>query len=128
MESKLVRWLIRIASCFTLLFLHIPIFIVFIYAFNNSIGQKWPIEDFTTKWFGVAWHNDLVRSALTNSVLVGASATLIALVLGGTAAFAVHRFAFFGRGAISFALVLPIALPGIVTAIALNSAINTFRI
>jgi putative spermidine/putrescine transport system permease protein len=128
MESKLARWLIRIGSGFTLLFLYVPIFIVVIYAFNNSIGQKWPITDFTTKWFGVTWHSPLVRSALTNSLYVGALATLIALLLGSAAAFAVHRFAFFGRSAISFALVLPIALPGIVTAIALNSAINTFQI
>jgi putative spermidine/putrescine transport system permease protein len=128
MESRLARWLIRIGSGVTLAFLYVPIFIVVIYAFNDSIGQRWPIEDFTTRWFGVTWHNDLVRSALTNSLYVGAFATLIALVLGSAAAFAVHRFTFFGRGVISFALVLPIALPGIVTAIALNSAINTFRI
>jgi putative spermidine/putrescine transport system permease protein len=128
MESRFARWLVRIGSGITLLFLYVPLFIVVIYAFNDSIGQKWPIEDFTTKWFGVAWHNDLVRSALTNSLFVGMLATLIALVLGSAAAFAVHRFSFFGRSAISFALVLPIALPGIVTAIALNSAINTFQI
>jgi putative spermidine/putrescine transport system permease protein len=128
MESRFARWLVRIGSGITLLFLYVPLFIVVIYAFNGSIGQKWPIEDFTTRWFGVTWHNGQVRSALTNSLIVGALATLIALVLGSAAAFAVHRFSFFGRGAISFVLVLPIALPGIVTAIALNSAINTFRI
>jgi putative spermidine/putrescine transport system permease protein len=128
MESRFARWLVRIGSGITLLFLYVPLFIVVIYAFNGSIGQKWPIEDLTTRWFGVTWHNGQVRTALTNSLIVGALATLIALVLGSAAAFAVHRFSFFGRGAISFVLVLPIALPGIVTAIALNSAINTFRI
>jgi putative spermidine/putrescine transport system permease protein len=128
MESRFARWLVRIGSVITLLFLYIPLFIVVIYAFNNSIGQKWPIEDFTMKWFGVAWRNGDVRSALANSLYVGMLATFIALVLGSAAAFAVHRFTFFGRGTVSFALVLPIALPGIVTAIALNSAINTFQI
>jgi putative spermidine/putrescine transport system permease protein len=128
MESRFARWLVRIGSGITLLFLYIPLFIVVIYAFNDSIGQNWPIQDFTTRWFGVTWHNGQVRAALTNSLIVASIATLIALVLASAAAFAVHRFSFFGRGAISFALVLPIALPGIVTAIALNSAINTFRI
>jgi putative spermidine/putrescine transport system permease protein len=128
MESRLAKVLVRLGSLMTLLFLYVPLFIVIIYAFNNSIGQKWPIEDFTTKWFGVAWRNEEVRTALANSLYVGALATLVALTLGSAAAFAVHRFTFFGRKAVSFVLVLPIALPGIVTAIALNSTINTFRI
>jgi putative spermidine/putrescine transport system permease protein len=128
MESRLAKLLVRFGSLITLAFLYVPLIIVIIYAFNNSIGQRWPIQDFTAKWFGVAWRNREVRTALANSVYVGALATLIALVLGSAAAFAVHRFRFFGRSVITFALVLPIALPGIVTAIALNSTINTFRI
>jgi putative spermidine/putrescine transport system permease protein len=73
----------------------------------------------------VTWHDQEVRSALWLSVKVGIGATAVALALGSAAAFAVHRFRFFGREAISFVLVLPIALPGIVTGLALNSAINT---
>ena len=69
-----------------------------------------------------------MREALVNSLQVALFATVIALLLGSAAAFAVHRFRFFGRNTVSFLLVLPIALPGIVTAIALNSAINTFGI
>jgi putative spermidine/putrescine transport system permease protein len=128
MESRIAKLLVRFGSLITLAFLYVPLIIVIIYAFNNSIGQSWPIQDFTAKWFGVAWRNGEVRTALANSVYVGALATLIALILGSATAFAVHRFTFFGRNVITFALVLPIALPGIVTAIALNSTINTFRI
>jgi putative spermidine/putrescine transport system permease protein len=128
MESRLAKVLVPLGSVITLLFLYVPLFIVVIYAFNNSIGQRWPIQEFTTKWFGVAWRNGDVRTALGNSLYIASLATGTALVLGSAAAFAVHRFSFFGRNSVSFALVLPIALPGIVTAIALNSAINTFGI
>jgi len=76
------------------------------------------------RWFGVAWRNKELRSALWLSIQAGLGATTIALLLGSAAAFAVHRFRFFGRGTLSLVLVLPIALPGILTGIALNSAIN----
>jgi putative spermidine/putrescine transport system permease protein len=83
--------------------------------------QSWPIAGFSLKWFRVTWHDPQVRQALWLSVRVGLLATAVALVLGSMAAFGVHRFRFFGREAVSFLLVLPIALPGIVTGIALNS-------
>jgi putative spermidine/putrescine transport system permease protein len=123
-ESRGARVMLRVATGLVLLFLFVPLFIVVIYAFSGSIGQKWPIENWTTRWFSVAWHNPDVREALKNSMVAASSATGIALLLGTMTAFAVHRFQFFGRQAISFALVLPIALPGIVTAMTLNSAIN----
>ena len=91
------------------------------YAFNKSNVQSWPIPSFTTHWFRAAWTSE-VKTSLWLSVRVGLYATGIALVLGSAAAFGVARFRFFGREAVSFLLVLPIALPGIVTGIALNSA------
>jgi putative spermidine/putrescine transport system permease protein len=128
MESQATRILIRSGSVLTLVFLYVPLGIVVIYAFNDAIGQAWPIQDYTTKWFGIAFRSSQVRVALINSLQVALFATVIALLLGSAAAFAVHRFRFFGRNTVSFLLVLPIALPGIVTAIALNSAINTFGV
>jgi putative spermidine/putrescine transport system permease protein len=119
MESRAARILIRAGTVITLAFLYVPLAIVAIYAFNEAIGQSWPIQDYTTKWFGIAFREARVRQALVTS---------LALILGSTAAFAVHRFRFFGRNAVSFLLVLPIALPGIVTAIALRSAIETFGV
>jgi putative spermidine/putrescine transport system permease protein len=126
MESRTARILVRAGTLVTLLFLYVPLAIVVIYAFNDSVGQAWPIPEYTTKWFGIAFREVRVRSALVNSLQVAMLATTIALILGSAAAFAVHRFHFFGRNVVSFLLVLPIALPGIVTAIALRSAIDTF--
>jgi putative spermidine/putrescine transport system permease protein len=122
MESRLTRVLLRIWVALVLLFLFMPLALIVLYAFNKATVQSWPISSYSTKWFSVAWHDPDVRSALALSVRAGIVATLVALVLGTCAAFAVHRFRFFGREAVSLILVLPIALPGIVTGIALNSA------
>jgi putative spermidine/putrescine transport system permease protein len=104
-----------------LLFLYIPIAIIVLYAFNGSNVQSWPIAGLTTKWFSPAFHNQEMQSALWLSLKAGALSTTIAILLGSAAAFAVHRFRFFGRETVSFLLVLPIALPGIITGMALNS-------
>jgi putative spermidine/putrescine transport system permease protein len=102
-------------------FLWIPIVIMGVYAFNESNVQSWPIPGLTTKWFSVAWHDEEVRDALWLSVRAGLAATAVALVLGSLAAFALARTRFFGQNAVSFLFVLPIALPGIITGMALNS-------
>jgi putative spermidine/putrescine transport system permease protein len=125
MESRTARALIKLGSVVGILFLWVPLVIVAVYAFNASIGQRFPIQHFTIRYFGLAWHNSDVRRALATSLTVALIATVLALILGSAAAFAVHRYRFFGRNSISFLLVLPIALPGIVTGIALNSTINT---
>jgi putative spermidine/putrescine transport system permease protein len=125
MESRFARILIKGGTWFTVAFLYLPLGVVVIYAFNDSIGQAWPIQNYTTKWFGIAWRSPDVREALANSLQIATIVTLMALILGSAAAFAVHRFRFFGRNSVSFLLVLPISLPGIVTAIALNSSMNT---
>jgi putative spermidine/putrescine transport system permease protein len=101
-------------------FLWIPLLIIMVYAFNSSTLQTWPIPGWTLHWFGVAWHDGDVRSSLWLSVKVGLAATATALLLGSAASFAIHRFRFFGRETISFLLLLPIALPGIITGMALN--------
>lgn len=108
-------------SAVVIAFLWIPLALIALYAFNASTLQGWPIEHWTFHWFSVAWHNPDVRSALELSVKVGGITTGIALVLGTMAAAAVARYRFFGRDAISFLLVLPLALPGIITGMALNS-------
>jgi putative spermidine/putrescine transport system permease protein len=115
---------LRVATIGGFAFLYIPIVIIILYAFNAQRVQAWPIQQYSTEWFGVAFGNPSVRDALALSVEVGLGATLVALILGSVAAFAVQRYRFFGRETISFALVLPIALPGIVTGMALNATIN----
>src|SRR5437588_10018936 len=119
-----VRRLMRAGSWVGLLFLYLPRVVILIYAFNPTVAQSWPPSGFTTRWFSVAFHNREIRTSLWLSVKAGLGATALALVLGSLAAFAVHRFRFFGRETVSFLLVLPIALPGIVTGLALNSAID----
>jgi len=116
--SRIGLWIWAIA---VFLFLWIPIVIMGLYAFNSSNVQSWPIAGFSTRWFSVAWHDPDVRSALGLSIRCGLAATAAALVLGSLAAFGLSRARFFGRNAISFIFVLPIALPGIITGMALNS-------
>jgi putative spermidine/putrescine transport system permease protein len=108
-------------SALVIAFLWIPLVIIVLYAFNGSTLQSWPITDWSTHWFRVAWDNADARSAFTLSLKVGLIVTAISLVLGTMAAAAVARYRFFGREAISFLLVLPLALPGIITGMALNS-------
>src|SRR5580693_4534017 len=121
MESRALRIALRIWVALVLLALFLPIALILLYAFDRSIIESWPIPGFTLRWFSVAWHDPQVRQAFLLSVKVGLAATLIALVLGTAVAYAVHGFRFFGREAISFFLILPLALPGIITGIALSS-------
>jgi putative spermidine/putrescine transport system permease protein len=121
MESRFFRAFLRIWVAAVLLFLFVPLAIIILYAFNRSNVQSWPIASYSTKWFSVAWHDQQVRDAFFVSLKAGLFATGVALVLGSCAAFAVHRHRFFGREAVSLLLVLPLALPGIVTGIALAS-------
>src|SRR6266704_2390555 len=121
MEPKGLRVVLRIWVGLVLAFLFVPIMLIVLYAFNFSNIESWPISHFSLRWFAVAWHDQQVRGAFLLSVRVGLIATALALLLGSAVAYALHRFSFFGRSAISFLLVLPIALPGIITGIALNS-------
>jgi len=121
----MARWLLRAATGLVITFLYLPIATIALYAFNAQRIQVWPIKEFSTQWFGAAWDNPSVRDALGLSLQVGLLAALIAVVLGSLAAFAIHRFRFFGREVFSLSLVLPIALPGIVTGLALNATVRT---
>jgi putative spermidine/putrescine transport system permease protein len=120
-ESRSTRIALWVWVALVLAFLYVPIVVICLYAFNSSNVQSWPIAGLTTKWFSPAIHNGDMQQALWLSLKAAALATLTALLLGSAAAFGVHRFRFFGREAISFLLVLPIALPGIITGMALNS-------
>jgi putative spermidine/putrescine transport system permease protein len=116
-----MRALLRLATGLTLAFLYAPLIVILVYAFNERRTATWPPPGFTFEWWSRAFHNHGVRSALWTSIQAGLGATAIALVLGTLAAYAVARYRFFGRESVSFLVVLPIALPGIVTGMALNS-------
>ena len=122
--SAPARWMLRAGTAMTLLFIWIPILIIVLYAFNEARIQTWPIPGLTLDWFERAIDNPGARDALWMSLKAALGATAIALVLGTLAALAVARYRFFGRETVSFLVILPIALPGIVTGMALNA---TFR-
>lgn len=116
---------LKIAAGLGLAFLHLPILLIFVYAFTTEEKSfQWPPPGFTTKWFAVAWNRPDIWEALWLSVKVASIATVIAMVLGTLAAAAVARTKFFGREVISLLVILPIALPGIITGIALRSAFS----
>ena len=110
-------------------FLHIPLALIILYAFSaEDKTYQFPPPALTTRWFAVAWARDDVWAALRMSFEVAAWSTAIAVVLGTLAAGALARSRFFGRDAINLLLVLPIALPGIITGIALRSGFGTLEI
>src|SRR3954453_2575951 len=124
MESRGSRLGLAIVTALVIAFLWLPLGVIMLYAFNGSTIQSWPVSNLTLHWFHEAWHDEEARSSLWLSLKVAALATAIALLLGTAAAAAIYRFRFFGREAVSFLLLLPIALPGIITRMALNSAYN----
>ena len=105
--------------------IYLPLLVVLISSFNTDRTFGWPPSGLTFDWWTRTFHNSGAREALATSVKAGLGATAVALVLGTMAAFAVARYRFFGKEAISILIVLPIALPGIVTGIALSNAITT---
>ena len=122
MNARSTRISLAVWSALVIAFLWVPLVLIALYAFNASNIEGWPITSWTFHWFSVTWHDPDVRSALRLSLEIGGIVSGIALVLGTMAAAAVARFRFFGREAVSFLLVLPLALPGILTGIALSSA------
>ena len=128
-NSEKAPGLLGLAAVGTLLFLHVPLLIIMVYAFTtDEASYSFPLPGLTTRWFAIAAGRKDLWAAVSLSLRVAAIATLSALILGTLAAAAVHRSHFFGRDAISFLLVLPLALPGIVTGIALRSAISSLSI
>jgi putative spermidine/putrescine transport system permease protein len=121
-QSRWMRTLLRVGTGFTLVFIYFPLAVLALYAFNRSRVSRWPIEGLSLEWVRRAWHSTGARDALGTSIKVGVMATAAALLLGSLAAFAVARYRFFGRDVVSFLVVIPIALPGIATGMALNSA------
>jgi putative spermidine/putrescine transport system permease protein len=120
---------LKIAAAAGLLFLHLPILLIFVYAFTTEEkSYQWPPPGFTLHWLAVTWNRPDVWQALGLSVQVAAISTAIALVLGTLCAAAISGSKFFGREAISLLVILPIALPGIITGISLRSAFSLMEI
>jgi putative spermidine/putrescine transport system permease protein len=122
-------WALKVAAGLVVLFLHVPLALIVLYAFSaEDKSYVFPPPGLTTQWFAVAWQRPDVWQAIGLSFEVALASTAVALVLGTLAAGALARATFFGRDAISLLLILPIALPGIITGIALRSAYHTLEI
>lgn len=122
-------FLVKLGALAALLFLHLPVLIIILYAFTtDEAAFSFPPPGLTTRWFGIAWGRADFWEALLLSLRVAGTATLTALTLGTLASAAVYRSDFFGKESVSFLLVLPLALPGIVTGIALRSALGLMNI
>jgi putative spermidine/putrescine transport system permease protein len=123
--SPAVTWLLRGVVALVLAFVYVPLAVVIINSFNADSTFSWPPTGFTLRWWKAARHSTGMLDALQHSVVIGLLATAVALVLGSLAAFSLQRYRFFGQQAVSLLIILPIALPGIVTGIALSNAFVT---
>ncbi|MBK6864507.1 MAG: ABC transporter permease [Ideonella sp.] len=120
---------LKLSAWSAVAFLHVPLALILLYAFSaEDKSYVFPPPGLTTQWFGVAWQREDVWDAILLSFEVAAWSTAIAIVLGTLAAAALARAKFFGRDAISLLLILPIALPGVITGVALRSAFGTLEI
>jgi putative spermidine/putrescine transport system permease protein len=122
--SRASKAVLGIVVAVILAFLYIPLALVVLNSFNAARLASWPVAEFSVEWWVKAFQSEPVRAALLNSVLVAAGATVIAIVLGTLVAFALQRYSFFGKQTVNLLVVLPIALPGIVTGVALNNTYN----
>jgi putative spermidine/putrescine transport system permease protein len=124
--SRTAKATLGIIMAFGFTFIYLPLVLVVINSFNTNKSFAWPPTGFTTEWWSKAAVNEGIRDAVTRSLITALIATGIALILGSLAAAAITRYEFFGRDTISLLFVLPIALPGIVTGIALNNVFTNF--
>ena len=129
MPSERASLGLKIAAIGGLLFLHLPILLIFLYAFTTEERTyAFPPPGLTTEWFGVAWRRPDIWEALWLSLKVASVATLLAMILGTLVSAAMSRTRFFGREQISLLIILPIALPGVITGISLRSAFGVMDI
>lgn len=122
--SLLSKTILGVLVGVILIFMYVPLMLVVLNSFNAARIVSWPVSNFSLEWWGKAFTSQPVRDALLNSALVAVGATAIALVLGTLVAFALQRYSFFGQRAVNLLVVLPIALPGIVTGVALSNTYN----
>ena len=128
-NKSISQRLLKLVAIGGLLFLHIPIMLIILYAFTTDDKTfQFPPPGLTTEWFAVAWGREDIHNALMLSIKSSLLATGISLILGTLTAAALYRFQFFGKETLSLIIILPIALPGVVTGIALRSAYSLMEI
>jgi putative spermidine/putrescine transport system permease protein len=123
--GKSARVTLAIVTALILVIIYVPLFVVLVNSFSTSTSLTWPPPGFTFEWWVKAFQSQGAMSAVLTSVQVATVATVISLVLGTLLSLALQRFDFFGRSAVNLLVILPIALPGIITGIALNNFFRT---
>ncbi|MDO7882381.1 ABC transporter permease [Salinibacterium soli] len=123
--SRTARVTLGVVVAIVLAVVYLPLLIVFVNSFSTSVNLTWPPPGFTLEWWGKAFQNPGALEAIGTSAQVALAATAISLALGTLISLALQRYRFFGRDAVSLLVILPIALPGIVTGIALNNFFRT---
>ncbi len=123
--SKSAKRLLGLLTFGTLAFIYVPLIVVALNSFNPSKSFSWPPQSLSTVWWARLGESNGVLPAILSSVKVGIGATVIALILGSCIAFAVSRYKFYGKNTLSLLVIFPIALPGIITGIALNTTFHT---
>jgi putative spermidine/putrescine transport system permease protein len=124
--SALSRGILIALVGFILIFMYVPLLVLILNSFNQSNISSWPIQGFSFKWWEFAATYEPIRTALLNSLIVATGSMIIASILGTLVAFALKGFDFFGKGTVNLLVVLPIALPGVVTGVAFSNTYNTF--
>ncbi len=124
--SRGTKIVLSIVAVVVFAFVYVPLVVVLINSFNSGETLSWPPEGFSLQWWQRAIDSEGVRNAIVTSIVLGLIATAIALVLGTLASLALSRFRFFGQDSVSLLIILPIALPGIVTGIALNNVFTSY--
>jgi putative spermidine/putrescine transport system permease protein len=124
--SALSRGILITLVGFILIFMYVPLLVLVLNSFNESNISSWPIQNFSVKWWEFASTYEPIRTALLNSLIVATGSMIIASILGTLVAFALKGFDFFGKGTVNLLVVLPIALPGVVTGVAFSNTYNTF--
>jgi len=124
--SALSRGILIALVGFILIFMYVPLLVLVLNSFNQSNISSWPIQGFSFKWWEFASTYEPIRTALLNSLIVATGSMIIASILGTLVAFALKGFDFFGKGTVNLLVVLPIALPGVVTGVAFSNTYNTF--
>jgi len=124
--SKTAKLALLAVVGFILAFMYIPLFVVILNSFNEAQLSSWPIENFSLYWWEFAASYEPIRLALFNSVIVATAAMVIASLLGTLVAFALNRYEFFGKSTVNLLVVLPIALPGVVTGVAFSNTYSNF--
>ncbi|SVB96660.1 uncharacterized protein METZ01_LOCUS249514 [marine metagenome] len=114
---------LKFGAVFGILYLNVPLFFIILYAFTTEdTSYQFPPPGYTLKWFKIVLGREDIWNAVQLSLKIACLSTLIAIVFGTLAAAALYKRSFFGRETITLLIILPIALPGIITGISLRSA------